>query len=365
LIRSLKVLIALLVFPIVSFAQGDIQPKNIILLIGDGMGLNYVAVSALQLKEDPFRKFTTVGISITKSLSDLITDSAAAATAISTGYRTNNHYLCVDSQGKKLKSIFNFAKEEGLSTGLVVTDNVAGATPAAFFAHNNSRYDMLLITQQYLESNIDVVIGGGTKYFAPIDERHSGGEQSNLADELKAKGYKFYYDYKSLNESPPNEKIFGLFEENEIPKAEERDYSLGELTSIAIRHLSTNEKGFILMVEGSQIDWAGHDNDSDYLVSELKDFVTAIDTALAFAGRDTNTLVLVTSDHETGGMSITDGSYDASDLTIDFVSTHHTAGFVGVFAKGPGEENFSGIYDNYMIGRKIFHLLDKSYQFDF
>jgi alkaline phosphatase len=334
------------------------------LLIGDGMGLNCVAVSALQFKDDPFKKFTTVGLSITKSLDDLITDSAAGATAIATGYRTNNHYLCVDSNNKKLKTFFDFAEEKGLSTGLVVTDNVAGATPAAFFAHHNSRHDMLLITQQYLESTIDVVIGGGTKYFTPVDERDNNKVQKSLMDELKAKGYKFYFDYKSLNDSPPDEKIFGLFEEDNVPEAEKRDYTLGELTSVAIRHLSTNLNGFILMVEGSQIDWAGHDEESDYLVSELKDFATAVDIALSFAESDGNTLVVVTSDHETGGMAITDGSYDASDLTIDFVSDHHTAGLVGVFAKGPGEENFGGIYDNYLIGRKLFQLLDDSYQFD-
>ena len=327
------------------------------------MGLNYVAVSALQSNDDPFKKFTTIGLSITKSLDSLITDSAAGATAIATGYRTKNKHLSVDANNKSLKTFLDLAEEKGLSTGLVVTDNVAGATPAAFYAHYYSRYDKQMITNQFLESNIDVVIGGGTKYFT-TEITGAGGELKSVTDELKAKGYKFYYDYKSLNEAPAEEKIFGLFEEEEVPKADERNYTLGELESIAIRHLNLNEKGFVMMVEGSQIDWAGHDNESDYLRSELNDFKTAIDTASAFAERDRNTLVIVTSDHETGGMAITEGSYNASELTMNFVSKHHTAGFVGVFAKGPGEENFGGICNNYMIGRKIFHLIDETYQFD-
>ena len=363
MIRSFRFIVLLLIFSIVTYAQEEHKPKNIILLIGDGMGLNAVAISALKTSDEPFKKFTTVGLSITKSLDKLITDSAASATAISTGYRTKNHFVGVDINNKKLKNYFELAKEKGMSTGIVVTDNVAGATPACFFAHHNSRYDTQIITEQYLSSNIDVVIGGGTENFTPLDTRHIE-KLKTVTDELEEKGYKFYYDYQSLSESPANEKIFGLFEKKEMPRADERDYTLGELTSIAIRHLNTNKNGFVMMVEGSQIDWAEHDEDSEYLVSELNDFTTAIDTALAFAERDDSTLVLVTSDHETGGMAITGGSYDASDLDIDFVNDHHTAGFVGVFAHGPGEENFSGIYGNYMIGRKIFHLLDETYRFD-
>ena len=364
MIRAFRIFVTLIFFSVIIFAQDEHPPKNIILLIGDGMGLNAVAISAVKFKDDPFKKFTTIGLSITKSLEDLITDSAAAATALSTGYRTKNHFLGVDADDKKLKNFFEFAKEKGKSTGLVVTDNVAGATPAAFYAHHNSRYDMQIITNQFLESNINVVIGGGTKYFTPEDDRHGSLEQKSLTEELKAKGYKFYYDYKSVNESPAEEKIFGLFEEKDVPKAKDRNYSLGDLTSVALNHLSTNKNGFVLMVEGSQIDWAEHDDESDYLLSELKDFTTAVNAALDFAGKDGNTLVIVTSDHETGGTTITGGSYDASDLEIKFVTDHHTAGFVGVYAKGSGEENFSGIYNNYMIGRKIFHLLDENYRFD-
>ena len=158
--------------------------------------------------------------------------------------------------------------------------------------------------------------------------------------------------------SSPTEKIFGLLDWGSLPKAVERDYSLGRLTSIALEHLRSNDNGFIILIEGSQIDWAGHETNYVYLLSELVDFSTAVGTALDFAEADGKTLVIVTSDHETGGMTITDGSYDADSLKIEFINTHHTAGFVGVFASGPGSEIFSGVYDNYMIGRKLFKLLE-------
>ena len=117
------------------------------------------------------------------------------------------------------------------------------------------------------------------------------------------------------------------------------------------------------MVEGSQIDWAGHDEDADYLLSEMDDFSTALKVAIDYAEKEGNTLVIATADHETGGMTITDGSFDGENLEVEFLNSHHTAGFVGVFAYGPGEKLFGGIYDNHLIGRKIFHLMDESYKF--
>jgi len=169
--------------------------------------------------------------------------------------------------------------------------------------------------------------------------------------------YKICDNFNDLSDSSPTEKIFGLLDWGSLPQAVERDYSLGHLTSIAIKHLNSNDNGFIMLIEGAQIDWAGHDTNFVYLLSELEDFSTAVGTALEFAEDDGQTLVIVTSDHDTGGMTITDGSYGADSLKIEFINTHHTAGFVGVFASGPGSEIFSGVYDNYMIGRKLFKLL--------
>jgi alkaline phosphatase len=332
-------------------------------LIGDGMGLNYVSADVLKTNNSPFKKFSTVGLAVTKSIDDLITDSAAAATAIATGYRTKNHYLSMDTSYNKLYTIFEHAEKLGLSTGVVVTDEVVGATPAAFVTHHYSRSEKREIANQFLDIDIDVVIGGGAKYFLPEDSFHSDESEIHLVDELKSKGYDFYYDFEGLSESNKSEKVYALLADGGLPKADERDYSLGELTSVALNHLATNEKGFLLMIEGAQIDWAGHDEDADYLLSEMEDFSTALKVALDFAEKEGNTLVIVTSDHETGGMAITQGSFDGESLRIEFINSYHTAGFVGVFAYGPGEKLFGGIYDNHLIGRKIFHLLDTSYKF--
>jgi alkaline phosphatase len=361
--RFTRLIYFLLFFPSLIFAQEIERPKNIILLIGDGMGLNYVSADILKHDNSPFKKFSTIGLAITKSIDDLITDSASAATAIATGYRTKNRYLAMDTSYNKLYTIFEHADKLGLSTGVVVTDEVVGATPAAFVAHHYSRSDKREIAKQFLDIDIDVVIGGGAKYFLLADPRHSDEAEINLVDELKSNGYYLSYNFEELSELNNSDKVFALLADEALVEADKRDYSLGELSLLALKHLAVNEKGFLLVIEGSQIDWAGHDEDPDYLLSEMEDFSTALKVAIDFAEKEGNTLVIATSDHETGGMAVTQGSFDGKSLSIEFINSHHTAGFVGVFAFGPGEKLFRGIYDNHFIGRKIFQLMDKSYKF--
>ncbi len=354
LIRILLVFYVVIPFPKI---QGAEKPKNIIILIGDGMGLNYVAANVLMHEDSPFRKFTTIGLSFTRSIDKLITDSAAAATAMATGHPTRNHYISVDTSYNRLYTIFEHAKSLNMATGIVVTDNIPGGTPAPFFAHHLSRHNYFDIADQLIDSKLDIAIGGGAKYLLPIEKGGSRKDSVNLIDELKSRDYKFYNNFNDLSDSSPSEKAFGLLDMGSLPIASKRDYSLGDLTSIAIKHLRENDNGFIMLVEGSQIDWAGHDSDYVYMLSEMEDFATAVNTALEFADDDEKTLVVVTSDHETGGMTITDGSFNADSLRIQFINKHHTAGFVGVFAYGPGSDLFKGIYANYMIGRKLFRLL--------
>jgi alkaline phosphatase len=354
-----RIVFCLHIFFPLTYIQGTDHPKNIIILIGDGMGLNYVAANVLMHSDSPFRKFTSVGLSITRSIDKLITDSGAAATAIATGYPTKNHYISVDTTYNSLLTVFEYAQKSGLETGLVVTDNIPGATPAAFYAHQKSRRNYFDIAKQIIRSNLKVAIGGGKKFYLPLEEGGSREDSIDLIEELQSRDYKICYNFNDLAESSPYDKLIGLLSFEGLPVAEERNYTLGNLTSIAIEHLNTNNNGFVMLVEGSQIDWAGHDTNYVYLLSELEDFSSAVETSLAFAENDGNTLVVVTSDHETGGMTITGGSFNADSLKIEFIGTHHTAGMVGVFAFGPGSELFNGIYDNYMIGRKLFKLLDK------
>jgi alkaline phosphatase len=339
-------------------------PKNIIIIIGDGMGVNYVSASVLTLKNDPFRRFTSTGFSVTCSADNLITDSAAGATAISTGYRTNNHMLSIHPETKEaLPTIFELAGRLNKSTGIVVTSSVTHATPAAFVAHVGHRNMETDIAKQFIEMDLDVVIGGGTKFFVP---KSLGGDRTdglNLISVLKENGYSYFDSYGELKKHNPKNKFYALLDPSGIPKAENRDYSLSDLVEVALENLSQNKEGFVLVIEGSQIDWSGHQNNQDYLLSEMKDFNTALKTVLDFTDWNDETLVVVTADHETGGMGIVDGDPDGCDLELDFLNTHHTAVMVGIFAKGVGEKEFSGVMDNYMIGRKLFKLLDNSYLF--
>ena len=339
-------------------------PKNIILLIGDGMGVSYVSTSVLSMKNDPFRKFSTIGFSVTRSADNLVTDSAPAATAIATGYRTKNWTISEDPwSDEPLTTIFELAEKLNIATGIVVTSSITHATPAAFVAHVKSRSDEFDIAEQETERKTDLFIGGGIKFFAPKSVGGGRTDGVNLLSKVKSNGYDYYDSYEKLKNSSPDKKFYALIDSTGLPKASERDYTLGDLTKVALDYLGEQPNGFILMVEGSQIDWAGHHNDQPYLLSEMEDFNTAINIALDFAEKDGETLIVVTADHETGGMSITDGNLDGSNLKLGFSTTHHTAEMVPVFAKGPGEELFGGVYDNYMIGRKLFKLVDSSYSF--
>ncbi|HEX7356918.1 MAG TPA: alkaline phosphatase [Ignavibacteriaceae bacterium] len=342
----------------------NVKPKNIIILIGDGMGINYVGASLLQDSNSPFKEFKSIGLSITCSADKLITDSAAGATAIATGYLTNNKYVSVDPNGKPLYTIFELAKKRGLSTGIVVTSSVAHATPGAFIAHTKDRNDQTEIALQMIEKNINVVIGGGLKYFLPKNLSGARNDDRNLIDVLKAKNYSLPKNYGELNSLDESEKnLYALLELDGLPESTKRDYTLGDLTNNALKHLKRNSKGFVLMIEGSQIDWAGHDHKSKELLTEMQDFITAVKAALNFAKVNKNTLVLVTSDHETGGMAITNGNLDATDMELSYNTGGHTPSPVGIYAFGPGESNFAGIMNINKIGQKLFYLLDPSIKF--
>jgi alkaline phosphatase len=361
--------IAALLIVVFNFINAqDIKPKNIIILIGDGMGINYVGAHLLRDKNSPFKEFKTIGLSITCSADKLITDSAAGATAIATGYLTNNKYISVDTLGNHLYTIFEHAKKLGLSTGIVVTSTVSHATPGAFVGHTNDRNDEVLIASQMVDHDIDIVIGGGLKYFLPKNFSGEREDNLNLTKKLSENGYYLPKNYDELRSLPNSlKKIYALFELDGLPEASQRNYSLGDLTKEAIDHLKQNQNGFVLMIEGSQIDWAGHDHKSQMLFDEMEDFSTAINEALDFAKQDKNTLVVVTSDHETGGMSIIKANNFVTDLEpeleLGYTSTGHTPSPVGIFAFGPGEDCFKGIMNINNIGQNLFYLLDPTYKF--
>ncbi|MGM0497270.1 MAG: alkaline phosphatase, partial [Bacteroidota bacterium] len=291
-----------------------------------------------------------IGFQKTFSADDYVTGSAASGTAMATGKKTKNGRVGVGPNGEELTSILKIAEEQGLSTGLVSTSSIVHATPAAFIANNEKRYNYSDLAGDFLKTDIDVFIGGGKKHF---EDREDG---KNLIDSLKDRGYQVSNsmdEIKGITEG----KLAGFTAENHNPEySEERGDMLPLSTSTAINILDNNSKGFFLMVEGSQIDWGGHDNDSDYIVNEVLDFNNAVKAGMKYAREHENTLVIVTADHETGGMGLNGGSIENNEIEAAFTTEDHTGVMVPVFAFGPGAEQFTGIYDNTDIFKKLHQL---------
>lgn len=295
------------------------RTKNVILLIGDGMGPVYTTAYRYY-QDDPRSKYVRktifdkhfVGMQTTYAWDpdENITDSASAATAIASGVKTYNAAISVDLDGQPVETVLERAKSLGKSTGLVATSQINHATPAAFAAHNESRQNYHAIADEYYDERIggkhkvDVMLGGGTDYFIREDR--------NLVKQFQQDGYDYVTTKSELWKSK-NDKLLGLFAEVGLPKRIDRTDetpALKEMTQAALQRLSKNKKGFFLMVEGSQIDWAGHDNDVVGTMSEMEDFAQALQTAIQFAKKDKQTLVIATADHSTGGLSIgSDGKY--------------------------------------------------------
>lgn len=321
------------------------QAKNIILLIGDGMGLGQISAAAYKSKKPlSLEAFNVVGLHKSHSADDLITDSAAGATAFACGIKTYNGAIAVDLDTTPVKTILEEAEEKGLATGLIATSAITHATPAAFIAHQFNRILHEQIAADFLSTEIDYFVGGGKKYFdrRNIDDR-------DLYKELLAKDYKVsnFLEGELEEMKIDYNKNFAYFaaDKHPLPVTTGRTY-LSFAARQSFQFLSNHsEKGFFIMIEGSQIDWGGHSNDGDYAISEVLDFDRAVAEALKFAQKDGNTLVIVTADHECGGLSITDKSKEGR-LRYQFTTIGHTASLVPVFAYGPGSESFRGVYEN-------------------
>ena len=315
--------------------------RNIIFMIGDGMGLPAV-YAAMSVSDHPlnFERCTFTGFQKNTSSDGYITDSAAAATALASGTKTNNGCIGVDPHGNHLKTILEIAEEHGLATGLVSTSSITHATPASFIAHDTSRNNYENIARDFLKTDIDVFIGGGYDHFANRTDK------LNLIDSLKIRGYEVQTSMDLILKSSAL-KLAGLTAPNQNPyRLKGRGDMLTSSSAKAIEILSKNRKGFFLMIEGSQIDWAGHANEPEMLIDETLDFDKALGVVLDFAEKDKHTLVVVTADHETGGVSIVGGSTKNHTVKLNFSSKSHTADMIPVFSFGPGAEKFTGILDN-------------------
>ena len=320
-------------------------------MIGDGMGSAQI-YAALTVKKDKLNiaRCKYIGLVKTYSADDYVTDSAAGATAFATGKKTNNGFLNVDPNGARLTTILEISENHGLSTGLVATCSVTHATPAGFIAHTKDRDDNERIALDFLKTDVDVFIGGGYKFFI---KRH---DKLNLIDSLKKRNYIIAGSLSDL-EKIHSGKIAGLLYDEQPP---EISYCRGEMLRLAslkaTEILDKNDKGFFLMIEGSQIDWGEHKKNIDYTLSETLDFDNVVGNMLDFAENDGETLVIITADHETGGLTLPGGSLKNETVKAKFSTRNHTGVWVPVFAFGPGAEEFTGVMENTDIFNKMIML---------
>ncbi len=328
--------------------------KNILLLIGDGMGLPHAyATYTVNRGQLNLFQFQSIGLSITTAADAYGTDSAAGATAMATGEKTNNRAVGVDTAGKPLKSLVSHAAEAGMKTAVVAASDLTDATPAAFYAHQKERSESIAIAHDLaaVQTDIDILVGAGRKSF----EAKSGG--SSAVDKLQAKGYTVVEQMDAFVASDAS-KLVALVPDSVIrPVMDGR----GEFLSSAFKKVRTafasHPKGFFLMLEGSQIDSGGHSNNMAQLITENADFDKVVGEALRFADENGETLVLVTADHETGGLTLLDGNISEGYVIGEFSTDDHTGIPVPVYAYGPHSNDFRGVYQNTEIFNKLLSLI--------
>lgn len=327
------------------------QPRNIILIIGDGMGVAHVHAGLTANRGNLFlNNFKHVGFTLTHSANSYITDSAASATALATGNKTDNGAIGVDTQQQTVENLTEIATANGYATGIVATSSITHATPAAFVAHQLNRGQEEEIAVDLLESDVDLFIGGGHDFLADRKDKR------DLVNEFTREGYTFVQDLEGIR-TFDGDKLMAVTAKRANGRLQTRGDLLPVSTETAIRTLNKHEDGFFLMVEGSFIDSGGHANNTIQIVEEMLDLDRAIGKALDFASADGQTLIVVIADHETGGMTLLDGSYETGMVKAEYTTGGHTGVMTPVFAYGPGASLFTGIMDNTEIHDKIESLL--------
>lgn len=322
--------------------ETDVPVKNIIVMVGDGMGLNHIKAAEIQkgdklaMEGMPYKATVT-----TDSLSGT-TDSAASATALACGIKTSNKNLGVDKDDNEVENVFEVAEKAGMKRGLAVTQVVPHATPAGFTVHYGNRDNYVKILSLQLNAGIDVMLGGGQQYY-----------RKGIRAIVEEKDYNYISTPSELKTLTNDKKVLGMFKYENILAGYKP--SLMDMTSKAIELLE-NDNGFILLVEGSDIDTRSHNSDMDGMLREMKIFDNTIDLVLKYASENPGTLVLVTADHETGGIKLPENA-TADDLTIDLFTSNgqHTSTNVGVFVAGACADKFlSGdVIDNTDIGNTL------------
>lgn len=337
-----------------SADSGTAIPKNIILLIGDGMGFSQITAAEYEHGPLAMTSMPVHGMTSTYSSDSEVTDSASSATAFATGHKTNNGMLGVLPDGTPVESVAHYANDIGKISALMASSRITHATPAAFAIHHPSRGEEFIIAEKFVDSGINMLFGAGWDWFLPESEGGAREDDRNLIAEMGEKGYIYIDSADNLGQMQGEENVIAFLEGRDLAPATERGDQYLELARHVLEELFQREEGFFLMIEGSQIDWGGHGNDIEYVLAEMKDFDNIIAEVLDYAERDGNTLVVVSADHETGGLTMP--SAGGGKLRHEFSTGGHTAQHVPVFSFGPQSERFAGRYDNTDIAKKIFSI---------
>lgn len=336
--------LAIVILIAISAACNAAKPKNIILIIGDGMGIGAITAArcdgpgpdgSLTLDSMPF-----TGLVKTHSFDSVVTDSAASATAMATSHKTNNGMISVDPNGNKLNTILELAQTLGKSTGVITTDYVTGATPAAFYSHVKNRDEQQEIALQLANSSLTVAMGGGRQMFLPKSPVKAGrDDDKDVVRDATLNGFGVAFDSQEmLNSTSP--RVLGLFDFSKSAP------TLDSMLAVSLSKLSTNPKGFFIMAESCLPDKGGHANQISTSLKGVKDLEGALQCALKFAQKNRSTLVIVTGDHETGGLAVEYGDEQNPKFKPGWVYGDHSGNMVAVYAYGPGAEKFTGTHNN-------------------
>lgn len=326
--------------------------KNVILMIGDGMSLMHVYTAwAANRGKLWLENAQATGLSKTWAVKKLVTDSGSGGTSLATGVKTVYHAVGVDPEGKPLTSLVDVAKELGKDAGMAVTCRLWDATPCDFCCHNIDRDKEEELVGDYPTSGVDFVFGGGVQKFT---NRKDG---RDIFKELQKKGYHVSRTLDDFFAYDKNSRIFAVPYDKDTPLPDERGDLLARASMKGISLMNQNKNGFFMMIEGSQLDDYGHFNQLDLLMKETLDFDQTVGEVMKWAAKDGETLVVVTADHETGGLTLVNGNKEEGRVECCFSSKDHTGAMVPVYAFGPGAENFTGIFENTDVFKKIKKLM--------
>ena len=349
MVRTFTTIAALLLSLGVATAQ---EVKNIIYLIGDGMGLSSVSMMQIEggYNHTIFDAAENVALQKTYSADNRVTDSAASGTALATGYKTNNTFVGCTPDGVAVESLMDVAKAEGKATGVVVTTYLQHATPAAFYAHTQNRHNYNIITEQLVASTLDVAIGGGMGFFKEVYKEQA-------ADVIASNGFSLATEFSQLEAQTGDSRTLALLADWEVG-ANSGSY-LADATREALRLLEVRggDNGFVLMVEGSLIDGMGHANDAQAQQLEMQSFMDAVEVAVEYAKAHEGTLVVVTADHETGGLSIVsaDANFNLSEQGVEYrwSTKGHSGVMIPIYLYGTANESINGIVENTDIAKTL------------